>query len=143
MTRLIFTISFSLLVFFSYGQATFFTTKDSLNNYCDKMMQTLQDGKFSTAIQMLQKNSVIDSAAINNIDKTLNEQMVDILAVYKKIIAYQLIEDKEALKNTLTRRRYLMKFENYFLIFDFVLYNNGSGWKVSNLNYKDDPKELF
>ena len=142
MTKLLLTISFCLLVSLSYGQSKPFVTRDSLNIYCNQIMQTFQEGKFSKAIQMLQKNSVIDSVAINGIDKTLNEQMVDILRVYKKIVIYELLEDK-ALNNSLARRRYLMKFENYFLIFDFVQYNNGSGWRISNFNYKDDPKELF
>ena len=142
MTKLLLTISFCLLVFLSYGQSKQYVSRDSLNNYCDKMMQTFQEGKFSKAVQMLQKNCVIDSLAINNMDKTLNDQMVDILGAYKRIVAYELLEDKQ-LKNSLARRRYLMKFENYFLIFDIVLYNNGQGWRISNFNYKDDPKELF
>ena len=142
MTKLILTISFSLLFFLSFGQSKSFITRDSINNYCDQIMQTFQDGKFSKAVQMLQQNSLIDSTSINNIDKTMNEQMVDILKIYKKIVVYELFEDK-GIKNSLARRRYLLKFENYFLIFDFILYNNGAGWKISNFNYKDDPKELF
>ena len=106
------------------------------------MMQTFRAGKVSTAVQALHKNSVIDSAAIDNIDKTMNEQWVNILRVYKKIVDYELIEDKPV-KSSMARRRYLLRFENYFMIFDFILYNNGSGWAISNFNYKDDPKELF
>lgn len=142
MARLIFTIYFSLLVFATEAQAEHFTTRDSLNSYCDKIMQILVDGRHSEAIQLFRKNSVMDTATVNNIDRMLGEQMTTILPYYKKLTGYVLVEEKEV-KNTLARRRYLLTFENYFLTFDFILYNNGTGWTVSNFNYKDDPKELF
>ena len=142
MYRFILTVSFCLTVFFSFAQSKVFTGRDSLNVFCDKVMQTLAAGKYSAAIQLLRQKSVMDSSVINTVDKTLNEQMSAILPFYKKIVGYELVEEK-ALKNALVRRRYLLKFENYFLSFDFVLYNNGSGWTVSNFYYKDDTKELF
>ena len=142
MTKLIFTIFFSLFFFFAHAQANLFTSKDSLNMFCDKVMQTLVDGKYSTAIQMLTQKSVLDTAVINSIDKTLSDQLPGILPYYGKILSYELLEEK-LLKNTLARKRYILKFENYFLSFDFVLYNNGTGWTVSNFYYKDETKELF
>ncbi len=140
MARFIFTVFFCLFVFVS--QAQLFTSRENLNNSCDKIMQTLVDGKPSEAIQLFRKNSVMDTVTINNIDRMLSEQMTTILPFYKKLTGYVLVEEKE-LKNILARRRYLLTFENYFLTFDFILYNNGTGWTVSNFNYKDDPKELF
>ena len=119
-----------------------FTSRDSLNMYCDKIMHSFGDGKFSEGMQLFKQNSVMDIVTINNLDKTINEQMANILPVYKRIVGYELVEEK-AIKNALVRRRYLLKFENYFLTFDFILYNNGTGWTVSNFNYKDEPKELF
>jgi len=142
MIRLLFTFFLCMLCTVSFGQDKLFTTRDSLNGFCDKVMQTLADGKFSQAIQMFRQKSVMDSSVINNVDKTLNEQMPNILPYYKKIVGYVLAEEKD-LKNTLVRRRYILKFEHYFLIFDFVLYNNGTGWTVSNFYYKDETKELF
>ena len=131
-------ISFSV----SYGQAKMYTTRDSINMFCDKVMQTLVDGKYSAAIQLFKQRSVMDETVIDKIDKTLNDQMPGILPYYGKILSYELVEEKQ-LKNVLTRKRYILKFENYFLSFDFVLYNNGSGWTVSNFYYKDETKELF
>lgn len=142
MAKLFFTLLFSLSFFISGAQATQFTSRENLNSYCDKIMQTLVDGRHSEAIQLFRKNSVMDTVTINNIDMMLSEQMTTILPFYKKITGYVLVEEKEV-KNTLARRRYLLTFERYFLTFDFILYNNGTGWTVSNFNYKDDPKELF
>ena len=105
-------------------------------------MQTLVEGKYSTAVQMLTQKSVLDASVINNVDKTLNDQMPNILPFYGKILSYELVEEK-ALKNVLVRKRYILKFESYFLSFDFVIYNNGTGWTVSHFYYKDETKELF
>ncbi len=141
MTKFIITISLCLICSFSFAQSRF-TTKDSLNAVCDKVMQTLVDGKYSAAIQMLKGRSVMDGTVVDNIDKTLNEQMANILPYYGKIMAYELV-DERFLKNTVTRRRYILQFEFYFLSFDFVLYNNTKGWSVSHFYYKDETKELF
>ncbi len=133
-----------LCTFFSisYGQSKMYTTRDSINMFCDKVMQTIVDGKFSAAIQMFRQRSVMDASVIDKVDKTLNDQMPGILPYYGKILSYELLEEK-LLKNALARKRYILKFENYFLTFDFVLYNNGTGWTVSNFYYKDETKELF
>ena len=105
-------------------------------------MQTLADGKYSEAIQLFTQKSVMDASVIDNVDKTLNEQMPGILPYYGKIVGYEMIEEK-VLKNALARRKYILKFEFYFLTFDFILYNNNKGWTVSNFYYKDETKELF
>lgn len=130
------------LTFFASSAQSRFTTRDSLNSFCDKVMQTIVDGKYSAAIQMFTQKSVMDASVINNIDKTLNEQMPNLLPYYGKIMGYELLEEK-AYKNALARRKYVLKFEYYFLTFDFVLYNNSAGWTVSHFYYKEDIKELF
>lgn len=141
MIKLICTAFLSLLFFVSSAQSKF-TTKDSLNSFCDKVMQTIVDGKYSAAIQLFRLKSVMDASVIDNVDKTLNDQMANILPYYGKINGYELV-DERFLKNTVTRRRYILQFEYYFLSFDFVLYNNSKGWSVSHFYYKDDTKELF
>lgn len=142
MRKLIGVVILSIFFSVSYGQSKSYTTKDSINMFCDKVMQTLVDGKYSAAILMFKQKSVMDETVIDKIDKTLNDQMPGILPYYGKILSYELVEEKQ-LKNVLTRKRYILKFEYYFLSFDFVLYNNGSGWTVSNFYYKDETKELF
>lgn len=142
MRKLIGIIIFSIFFSVSYGQSKMYTTRDSINTFCDKVMQTLVDGRYSAAIQMFRQKSVMDVTVIDKIDKTLNDQMPGILPYYGKILGYELVEEK-SLKNALARKRYILKFENYFLSFDFVLYNNTTGWTVSNFYYKDETKELF
>lgn len=142
MRKLVAVVVLSMVFSVSYGQLKAYTTRDSINAFCDKVMQTLVDGKYSVAIQMFKQRSVMDETVIDKIDKTLNDQMPGILPYYGKILSYELVEEK-LLKNALARKRYILKFEYYFLSFDFVLYNNGTGWTVSNFYYKDETKELF
>lgn len=141
MIRFIGSVILSLTFLASSAQSKF-TTRDSLNIFCDKVMQTIVDGKYSQAIQLFTQKSVMDGSVINNIDKTLNDQMPNILPYYGKIVGYELIEEK-SLKNALALRKYILKFEYYFLTFDFILYNNNTGWSVSNFYYKDETKALF
>ena len=68
MTKYILTISLSLIFTFSFAQSRF-TTKDSLNIVCDKVMQTLVDGKYSEAIQLFKGKSIMDASIIDNVDK--------------------------------------------------------------------------
>lgn len=141
MKKIIAVVILSLACFVSSGQSRY-TTSDSLNVFCDKVMQTISDGKYSAAIQLFNLKSVMDSSVIDNIDNKMNEQMPNILPYYGKIAGYELIEVK-TLGKALARRKYILKFEKYFLTFDFVLYNNNTGWTVSNFYYKDETKELF
>ncbi|MBL7703288.1 MAG: hypothetical protein JNM14_13640 [Ferruginibacter sp.] len=137
-----FSTAFFCLIFSASSAQSKYTTRDSLNNFCDKVMQTIVDGKYSEAIQLFTQKSVMDGSVINNIDKTLNDQMPGILPYYGKILSHELIEEK-SLGKALARRKYILKFEFYFLTFDFILYNNNTGWTVSNFYYKDETKELF
>lgn len=141
MKKIISTLILAMVFFVSQGQSRY-TTRDSINIFCDKVMQVIADGKYSAAIQTFNQRSVMDSSVIDNVDKTLNEQMPNILPYYGKIVGYELLEEK-TLGKALARRRYILKFEFYFLSFDFVLYNNNTGWTVSNFYYKDETKELF
>jgi hypothetical protein len=142
MNRMIFTMIFCVIFFTASGQPPNFINRDSLNRYCDHIMQTFAEGKFREATQLFKQNSVMDSTSVNNIGITMSDQMAGVLPYYRKIVGYELITEKEV-KNSLALRQYLLKFENYFLIFDFFLYNNGTGWTISNFYYKDAPGGLF
>jgi hypothetical protein len=142
MTRSFFTLFFCFIVFSAGAQSSLFTTKEDLNLFCDKVMQAFTERKFSEGIQMFRKRSVLDTVTIKSIDRTMVEQMENLEPYYKKTVGYEFVGET-TIKNAVVRRRYLLKFENYFLTVDFVLYNNNSGWTVSNFNYYDNPKELF
>jgi hypothetical protein len=118
------------------------TSKAGLDAQCDKIMQTFAQAKFSEAVQLLKQRSTLGASFVDNLDKSMNEQMSNVVQNYKKITGYELINEK-TINNVLSRRRYLLKFEVYFLSFDFYMYNNGSGWLISGFYYNDDQKVLF
>jgi len=142
MTKLIFILALIILGFGSEAQVKTDSGRMKLNDQCDKFMQDFQNAKFSEGIQLLKQNSTLGESFVDNLDKTMSAQMVNVLANYKKITGYELIEEK-VIKNVLVRRRYLLKFEVFFLTFDFYLYNNGSNWVISGFYYKDEQKDLF
>lgn len=143
MIKLNCTIFLCLCSFFLNAQVNVFTSKDSIDMFCNKVMQTVAEGKYAAGIQLFRQRSVLDTSTINSIDKNLVEQMTGLQPYYKKLVGYEFIEET-AIKNSVAKRRYLLKFENYFLTVDFILYNNGrNSWTISNFNYYDNPKELF
>lgn len=133
---------FVCLSFAAQGQFPADSGRTNLNNLCDRFMQTFSSGKYNDAFQLLKKQSSMDKDFVDNLNKTMNEQMQGILASFKKITGYELIEEK-LITNVLVRRRYLLKLELYFLSFDFYLYNNGTYWLISGFYYSDDQKALF
>lgn len=105
-------------------------------------MATFSRGYYSKAIQTLKQDSFIDEDDIDKLDTTLNDQMVRIRYAYGSIISYELVDEKK-INNSIARRRYLLKFKRYFVIFDFTIYNNGSGWAIVNFDFNSNNKMLF
>ncbi|MBK7433179.1 MAG: hypothetical protein IPI66_04230 [Chitinophagaceae bacterium] len=135
-------LSFLLTALLSTGQLKPDSSRAGISALCDKFMQTFQSGRFSEAVQLLKVNSTLGAGFVDNLDKSMSSQMGSVQYNYKKMVGFDLIEEKE-IKNILIRRRYLLKFEMYFLSFDFYLYNNGTGWTISGFYYNDDQKILF
>ncbi|MBK8608787.1 MAG: hypothetical protein IPL84_02235 [Chitinophagaceae bacterium] len=133
---------FVCVSFVSKGQLIADSGRTNLNRLCDRFMQTFSTGKYSDAFQLLKQQTSMDKGFVDNLNKTLNEQMENILVSFKKITGYELIEEK-SINNVLVRRRYLLKLELYFLSFDFYLYNNGSNWLLSGFYYSDNQQALF
>lgn len=142
MNKLFLSCCFLLMTAVSFGQLKPDTTREDLSSFCDKFMQTFVANHVSEAIQSLRINSTLDGSFVDNLDKSINQQMNNVKNSYKKMVGYDFVEEK-AIKDVLVRRRYILKFELYFLTFDFYLYNNGSRWSISGFFYKDDQKELF
>jgi hypothetical protein len=142
MTRYFFIALLAFVTVNTYGQLKGDTSRTTINMVCDRFMQDFKEGKYSDGIQLLKQNSIMGNSFLDNLDQTVNNQLKNIETNYHKIVGYELIEEK-SVKNIVVRRRYLLKFELYFLTFDFYLYNNGSSWTISGFYYKDEQKELF
>jgi hypothetical protein len=143
MTKLIFATIFTFTIF-SCGQKKAQVDKDKerLDSVCDKFMQTFRDGNFSGAMETLKQNSVMGNSAIDTLQVTVKEQMNKILPSYGKMLSYEFISEHK-IKNFITRRFYILKFDKYYLKFDFTLYNNGNGWTITGFNYNEELLELL
>lgn len=61
---------------------------------------------------------------------------------YGKILGYDFISEKPV-KDYLVKRIYTLKFENTLLVFTFLFYFNGTGWKINNFDYTHETDALF
>lgn len=118
------------------------TSKVKMDKYCEQFMQTFSKGLYSKAIQSLKEASYMDEAKIDKLDTALNIQMQQVRYAYGSTIGYEFVEEKK-INNTVARRRYLLKFKQYFAVFDFTLYHNDTGWTVVNFDFNSNNKMLF
>src|SRR5688572_2654398 len=133
MSKLICAILFSSLTFVSCGQTKTDKDNEKINNICDKFMQNFRDGKIPEALQLLKENSIIAHSAVDTLQETISNQMNIILPRYGKILSNEFIIERK-IKDFITKRFYILKFEKYFLKFDFTLYKSSTGWTITNFN---------
>jgi hypothetical protein len=143
MTKLL-TAIFLSLTLLSCGQTMQVTDKDKqrIDNVCDKFMQTFASEKISEAFDLLKQNSIISSSSIDTLQATTKIQINDAFPAYGKILSSEFITERKA-KNFISKRFYILKFDKYYLKFDFTLYNNGNGWTITNFTYNDDLIEIL
>lgn len=94
------------------------------------------------AIEILKRNSVISSSAIDTLEVTINNQMKDYFPAYGKMLSFSFIKEKKV-SNNISIRYYILNFSEMYLKFSFVLYNNGSGWKITSFNYNTELNDLL
>jgi hypothetical protein len=111
--------------------------KEKLNNVCDKFMKDFQEGKTSDALQLLKRNSIMAVSTVDTLEVTIRNQLDQILPAYGKMISSEFIVEKN-IKDFISQRIYILRFEKFYLQFQFILYKTNSGWTITNFNYKED-----
>src|SRR4051812_34783835 len=101
--------------------------KERIDNVCDKFMQTFASGQIPEALQLLKQNTVMDPSSIDTVQKTIEEQARSIFPTYGKMRSSEFIVERRV-KDFIAKRFYILKFDKYFLKFDFTLYNSDSSW---------------
>lgn len=142
MTKFVFTILLTSFAFISIGQVNSEKDKERINAVCDKFMKYFLDGKIPEAIQLLKVNSIMSHTALDSVQVTITDQMNYILSTYGKMLSYEFIMERK-IKNFYTKRFYILKLEYFYLKFHFSIYNNGTGWKITNFEYNEDLSELL
>jgi hypothetical protein len=115
-------------------------SKTEINLVCDSFMMSFKGGDYEKALKLLKQNSVIDHESIDKLELTITEQMINVAPAYGKPLSFEMALEK-TLKQSVAKRFYILKMEKYFLKFAFTLYNNGSGWTITNFNYNDENIE--
>ncbi|MGO8055899.1 hypothetical protein, partial [Rhizobium leguminosarum] len=85
---------------------------------------------------------IINPDTIDNLELTIDKQMNDLAGANGKILSYEFITERK-IKDFIAKRFYILKFEKYFLKFDFSLYKTSSGWTITSFNYNSELNELF
>ena len=143
MTKLLTAIFLSLtLVACGQNKQTTDKDKERIDNVCDKFMQTFADGKISDALQLLKQNSVMASSTIDTLQVTINNQVNTMFPAYGKMLSSEFVVERKV-KDFIAKRFYILKFDKYYLKFDFTLYNNGKRWTITNFTYNEDLIEVL
>jgi len=116
--------------------------KQKIDKLCDSMMSLFRDEKLKEALTLLKKNSVIAESTIDTLESTVNAQFKDYLPAYGKIVGMEFIREHK-IKDFISKRFYILRFEKYYLKFDFTIYKTNIGWAVTNFKYDEDIIELL
>ena len=143
MTKLICASIFTLILV-SCGQNSSQTDngKEAIDKVCDRVMQTFAKGNFSQAFDILKQNTVMSSSSIDTLKSTTDNYAKNVFPTYGKIRSYEFISEHK-IKDVIAKRFYILKFDKYYLKFDFTIYNNGDNWTITSFSYDEDLVELL
>ena len=116
--------------------------KERLEKVCDDFMVKYSNGQVAQAMDLLKSNSVLPHSQIDTLRKTANKHLATIFTAYGKTIGFEFVEERK-IKDFIVKRFYILKFEKYYLKFDFLLYNNGKTWVITAFNYSKDLMEVL
>lgn len=116
--------------------------KEQINAICDSVMRTFAEGNFSSAFDILKEHTVISHETIDTLKATTARYAKTLFPAYGQIRSYAFISEHQ-IKNIITKRFYILKFDRYYLKFDFTLYNNADGWTITSFTYNEDLIELL
>lgn len=105
-------------------------------------MQLFMEGEANNAVLLIKKNTILSSAMIDTLQVTVDNQINSYLPTYGKMRSYELIVERK-IKDFLSKRFYILRFDNYYLKFEFTLYKTTSGWKITSFKYDEDLTELL
>lgn len=138
------TIIFIAMTLVTFGQKaqSIDTDKVRIDRVCDNFMKLFAEGKTADAFHLLKQNSIINPSSIDTLYLTVERQMEDFLPGYGNMLSAEFISERK-IKDFIAKRNYILKFDNYYLNFEFALYKTKKGWAVTNFKYGEDLTDLF
>ena len=116
--------------------------KQHIDSICDSIIKTFANGNHSEAFDILKQKTVMSLSAIDTLKATTANFATYLFPTYGKVVGYEFIKEQKV-KNTIANRFYLLKFDKYFLKFEFTLYNNGERWTIVAFAYDESLIELL
>ena len=138
------TIAFLSLTLIACGQKKQLIDKDKerIDKTCDTFMNMFADGKAVEALQLIKQNTVMTPSSIDTLQVTITNQMNDYFPAYGKMLSADFVIERK-IKDYIAKRFYILRFEKYYLKFDFTLYKGTSGWTITSFKYNEDLTELL
>jgi hypothetical protein len=116
--------------------------KELIDKVCDSVMQNFSKQNFSQAFSILEQYSVISPSSIDTLEMETASYAHNIFPAYGKIRSFELVSEHKV-KDFIIKRLYILKFDKYYLKFDFTLYNNGDNWTITSFEYNEDLMEVL
>ena len=116
--------------------------KERADNVCDTFMKMFADGKPVDALELLKQNTVMTPSSIDTLKVTIANQINDYFPAYGKILSADFVIERK-IKDYITKRFYILRFDKYYLKFDFTLYKGTNGWTITSFKYNEDLIELL
>ena len=116
--------------------------KIKLNRVCDSFMTAFSRGQYNEAMDLLRQNSVIEKEKIDTLLATIRRESINVFPAYGKINSYEFILERK-IKDFVSKRFYILKFDKYPIKVDFTLYRSGYGWIITAFSYDSELVELL
>jgi hypothetical protein len=116
--------------------------KERIDKVCDQFMQIFADGKIKEALQLLKQNTVMPSATIDTLQVNIIDYADKFFSSYGKTLSYEFAMERK-IKDFIAKRFYILKFDKYYLKFDFTLYKSSKSWTITNFNMNEDLIEVL
>lgn len=141
MFRLFLLTIFSFFLASCTEKQTMEPDKARIVNVCERFMQDFRDTKLLAAMDLLRDNSIISPESIESLYKQIIEQE-GIFRRYGNVQSYEFIRERRV-TDGLAKRYYILRFENYYSIFQFTIYKTTKGWRITHFKYDDELAEVM
>ncbi len=116
--------------------------KERIDKVCDIFMEMFADGKTADALELLKKNTVMTASSIDTLKLAITNQINEYFPAYGRILSANFVIERN-IKDYIAKRFYILRFDNYYLKFDFTLYKGSNGWTITAFKYDEELIELL
>jgi len=111
---------------------------------CDSVVMMFQNKKVIDACNLLREHSaLIDDASMDTLQKQMIDQVnTGMLSNYGNPKSFEVIAEQK-FGDAALKRYYAMKFDHFFYVVQFALYNTGEKWEITGFRYSEGFKDLY